>query len=169
MTISLHQALIPSMLQILQAGKGWLAKAAASSLAEADILEARLIGDMLPFAYQMKSMAVHSMGAIEGVKAGVFSPDMSEPPTTLAGLDARLDVAISYLSAVGPDEVEALRGRPMRFEVGERGMAFTVEDFLLSFSQPNFYFHAATGYGVLRMLGVDLGKRDYLGPLRVLS
>ena len=39
--------------------------------------------------------------------------------------------------------------------------------FLLSFSQPNFYFHATTAYGILRAQGVKLGKRDFLGALRI--
>jgi uncharacterized protein len=28
---------------------------------------------------------------------------------------------------------------------------------------PNFYFHAATAYDILRHAGVELGKRDFLG------
>ena len=39
--------------------------------------------------------------------------------------------------------------------------------FLLSFSQPNFYFHATTAYDILRARGVPLGKRDFMGPLRL--
>jgi hypothetical protein len=37
---------------------------------------------------------------------------------------------------------------------------------LLSFSLPNFYFHAVTAYNILRTRGVPLGKRDYEGVLR---
>lgn len=166
MSISLHAAIVPSMVQILRAGKGWLAKARASSTTEAEVLQACLIEDMLPFAYQVKSMKVHSMGAFEGVKKGVFSPDMAEPPASLAGLEAMLDEAIDYLCALSEEEVEALRERPMRFEIAEKKLPFTVDDFLLGFSQPNFYFHASTAYGILRARGVQLGKRDYLGRLR---
>jgi hypothetical protein len=46
-------------------------------------------------------------------------------------------------------------------------MSFTVENFILSFSLPNFYFHATTTYDMLRMAGVPLGKMDFLGELRV--
>ena len=46
-------------------------------------------------------------------------------------------------------------------------MDFTAEDFLLSFSQPNFYFHCATAYDILRMKGVPVGKRDFLGRVRI--
>lgn len=167
MPISLHAATVPSMLQILGAGKGWLDKAKASALSEDEVIEACLAEDMLPFSYQVKSMAVHSMGAFEGVRSGVFSPDMNKPPNTLAGLGEKLDEAIAYLSALTEDEVEALRGNDMRFEIGEKRLPFAVDDFLLSFSQPNFYFHATTAYGILRAKGVAVGKLDYLGALRV--
>jgi hypothetical protein len=55
----------------------------------------------------------------------------------------------------------------MRFEMGEMRMPFTSEDFLLSFSQPNFYFHATTAYDILRWKGVKLGKRDFMGRPRL--
>ena len=41
------------------------------------------------------------------------------------------------------------------------------EVFLKSFSLPNFYFHATTAYDILRSKGVPLGKRDYLGRMRL--
>jgi hypothetical protein len=46
-------------------------------------------------------------------------------------------------------------------------MPFTASNYLLSFSLPNFYFHATTGYDLLRMKGVKLGKFDFLGALRM--
>jgi len=170
MPISLHAATIPSYLQILRAGRGWLDKAAASGLPEDEIVNAKLAEDMLPFAYQVKSMAVHSQGAIEGVRAGVFKPPMGEAlPTSLAQMRERLESAIAFLEALSEAEVEGFVGQPMRFEIGEKRIDFTAEDFLLSFSQPNFYFHATTAYGVLRHKGVNVGKLDYLGKLRFLQ
>jgi hypothetical protein len=46
-------------------------------------------------------------------------------------------------------------------------LPFTGGDFLLSFSIPNFHFHATTAYDILRTQGVPIGKRDYMGPLRM--
>jgi hypothetical protein len=58
-------------------------------------------------------------------------------------------------------------GRPMRFEMRALELPFTADQFLLSFSQPNYIFHAATVYDILRMRGVPLGKRDFMGRLRI--
>ena len=55
----------------------------------------------------------------------------------------------------------------MAFKIGERGMPFVARDFVLSFSLPNFYFHATTAYDILRMKGVPIGKRDFMGMPRI--
>ena len=54
----------------------------------------------------------------------------------------------------------------MQFGFGDRHIDFLAEDFLLSFSLPNFYFHVTTAYDILRMQGVPLVKRDYLARMR---
>lgn len=171
MAFSLYAATIPSYLQILGSVSGLLAKAEAfcteKGLAHEDIIQARLAPDMLPFAYQVKSTAVHSLGAIEGVRRGTFSPDMTPPPETFAALNARIAETLAALEKIEPPEIESFIGRDMRFVRGEHRLDFTAENFLLSFSQPNFYFHAATTYDILRWRGVRIGKRDFTGKLGV--
>jgi len=171
MAFSLYAATIPSYRQILGAVGGLLGKAEAfcaeRKLAAEEILEARLAPDMLPFAYQVKSTAVHSLGAIEGLRKGVFSPDMAPPPQTFSALRARIAETLAALEALDPVEIDAFVGRDMRFAFGERQVNFTAEDFLLTFSQPNFYFHATTAYGILRWKGVPIGKRDFTGRMRI--
>jgi uncharacterized protein len=171
MALSLYAATIPGYQQTLGAVDGLIDSAEAfcrdQQVAPAEIIQARLIADMLPFAYQVKSTVVHSVGAIEGVRRGVFSPDMTPPPETLAALKAKVAEAIAALGQIKPDEVESFIGRDMRFSLGERHLDFTAENFLLSFSQPNFYFHAATAYNILRARGVQIGKRNFMGKLRL--
>jgi hypothetical protein len=170
MSFSLYAATIPSYRQILGSVSDLLGKAEAfcaeKGVAPRDIIEARLAEDMLPFSYQIKSTAVHSLGAIEGVRRGVFSPDTTTPPDNFAALKTRIAQTITALESIDPAEVDGFVGRDMRFAFGERQMGFTAENFLLSFSQPNFYFHAATTYDILRWKGVGIGKRDFLGRTR---
>src|SRR3984957_9366710 len=154
MAFSLYEATIPSYRQILTAVGGLLGKAesycAEQKLAAEQIIQARLAPDMLPFAYQVKSTVVHSLGAIEGVRKGVFSPDMTTPPQDFTALKARIVDSIAALEAIEAAEVDSFVGRDMRFPFGDRHVDYTAENFLLSFSQPNFYFHAATTYDILR-------------------
>ena len=36
---------------------------------------------------------------------------------------------------------------------------------VLGFALPNFYFHFTTAYNILRQMGVDIGKRDFISSL----
>ena len=170
MAFTLHAATIPSCLQILGSVHRLIGKAeqfcAERGLAPEALIQARLVEDMQPFAYQVKSTAVHSLGAIEGVRKGLFSPDIAAPPTSFDALRDRIATTITALEAIDPAEVESFIGRDMRFEFGSSHIDFLAEDFLLSFSQPNFYFHATTAYDILRMKGVEIGKRDFNGRVR---
>ena len=173
MALSLYTATVPSFLQVLQSVSGLLTKAqnfcAESGIEPAAIIQARLAEDMLPFAYQIRATSTHSLGAIEGLRKGVFTPDLTPPPETFAALEAKIAETISALAAIGHAEIDAFVGRDMRFSFRDRHVDFAAEDFLLSFSQPNFYFHATTAYDILRWKGVAIGKRDFIGKLRARS
>jgi uncharacterized protein len=170
MSFSLYAATVPSYIQILGAVAGLIDKAEAfcreKGLMPQDILQARLVADMHPFAYQVKSTVVHSLGAIEGVRKGTFSPDTTTPPQDFAALKARIVETIAALEAIKAAEIDSFVGRDMRFAFGDRQVDFTAENFLLSFSQPNFYFHATTTYDILRWKGIPIGKRDFTGRTR---
>ena len=171
MTLSLYEAVIPSNIQVLGAVAGLIDKAEAfaadKGVEPATIIDARLAPDMLPFGYQVKSCAVHSVGGIAGVRGGSFSPDRNAWPTDFAGLRALIGNAIAELEAIDRAEFDALADRDTKFQFGESSMPFGGGDFLLSFSQPNFYFHATVAYAILRVQGVKLGKRDFLGNVRL--
>ena len=171
MPFSLYDAVVPSNLQILGAVDALVGKAEAfcaeRGRAASDLIDARLAPDMLPFGYQVKSCAIHSLGGIEGARSGSFSPDLSAWPTDFDGLHAVLHQAIASLEAIDRDGVDALVDSDTQFAFGETRIPFTGANFLLSFSQPNFYFHATTAYAILRAEGVKLGKRDFLGMLRL--
>lgn len=170
MAISLHAAIVPSLLQVLDAVSALQDKAEAfcaeRGVAPATVLQTRLIADMHPYAYQVKSVAVHSQGAIEGVRKGAFSPDNTTPPDSFDGLRARLAEARAVVAGIEPEEMERFETMPMAFVFGTHRIDFTAVNFLLSFSQPNFYFHATTAYDILRMLGAPIGKTAFMGKQR---
>jgi hypothetical protein len=110
-----------------------------------------------------------SIYSIEGVRKGVFSPDLSPWQDSFAGLKDQVSQALTTLAQIDPAEIDGFLGKDMRFEFGERRLDFTAENFLLSFSQPNFFFHATTAYDILRHKGLAIGKRDFIGKPRVKS
>ena len=103
------------------------------------------------------------------MKTGVFSPPALVGPVPFADLQAMIDKAETTLETFTPDEVNAWAGKELDLQIGPRRLAFTSETLILSFSLPNFHFHALTAYDILRTLGVPLGKRDYEGRLRTLQ
>ena len=171
MPFSLYDATVPTFQQTLGAMQGLLTKAEAfcaeGNTPVSDLLQARLTDDMLPFAYQIKATTTHSMGALKAIHEGVFTPDRTPWPQTIEGLRDALAQALDALTTMTADDINGFVGRDMRFEMGQTVMPFTAEGFLMSFSLPNFFFHATTAYDVLRMKGVALGKVDYLGRPRL--
>ena len=171
MPLSLHAAYVPGALQMLGTANHLLDKAvqwcAETGCSEAELIAARIHDDMLPFTYQVKCVAEHTQGSVEGVRQGVYSPDLNPPPATFAALRDKLASAAAAMEALTEEDLEGFMGQPMRFEFKGSGMDFAAEDFLLSFSQPNFYFHCATAYDILRMKGVPVGKRDFMGRVRI--
>jgi hypothetical protein len=126
-----------------------------------------LTADMAPLRYQIVAAAHHSRGAMEAAKNGVFTPPSDKPDLDYAALQTLVTEARDELSALTPESVDALVGRDVTFKLGERAVPFTAEGFLMSFSLPNFFFHATTTYDILRTKGVALGKRDFLGRMKL--
>lgn len=171
MPLSLYDVTIPAFKQQLGAVTGLLNKAEAycaeKNTPERDFISARLFEDMLPFNYQVKSTVTHSLGAVQALAGGVFSPDLTPPPESFAALKDKISAAVAALEALTPGDVNAYEGRDMAFQFKDFKLPFTAENFLLSFSLPNFYFHAATAYDIMRHKGVVIGKRDFMGQMRI--
>lgn len=170
MGIPLYDVTVLGFVQTVSAIEGVLQRGLAHckerGIDTNEIVETRLHPDMLPFRFQVFSIVKNSVGAIESAKAGLFARPPETPALDYAGLQAVLAEASAKLKTYTRDEVNALQGRDMVFHPGEHKMLFTIEDFLLSFSIPNFHFHATTAYDILRSKGVPIGKRDYLGRVR---
>jgi hypothetical protein len=169
--LSFYDTSISTYLQTLGGIANVLAKgktfADEGKLDLADLVRFRLREDMAPFSFQVISVWHHSLGSIKGMKAGLFEPPPGMSDMSYDKLQGLVSEAVEGLEAQSRDEIEDLADKPMVFRVGGREMPFTSTNFLLSFSLPNFFFHATTAYDVLRMHGVPLGKMDYLGALRL--
>jgi hypothetical protein len=171
MAFSLYDATVANYLQILGAVGGLLEKSLThfhdKGIDPADVVETRLAPDMLPFRFQIVSVAHHSRGAMAAAKNGVFVPPSGRPDLDFAALQSLVSDARNELSGLTPDAVNALVGCDVAFKLGERTLPFTAEGFLMSFSLPNFFFHATTAYDILRHKGAPLGKRDFMGRLKL--
>src|SRR5260370_1418067 len=124
---------------------------------------------MAPFPFQIEAAWPHSVWGVEALRTYVFTPPALLGPVAFADIRAMIGKAEAGLKAFIPDEINACSGKELDLQIGPRRLAFTAEAFILSFSLPNFHFHAVTAYDILRSRGVPLGKRDYEGQLRTRS
>jgi hypothetical protein len=170
MATSFYDLSVPTFLQTVRAVGGFLDRAvihcAETATDPDDFVDARLFDDMAPFHFQIEAAWHHSVWGLEAVKTGVFAPPALVGPVPFADLQAMIGKAARALEAFTPDEVSGWAGKALDLQIGPRRLAFTSETLILSFSLPNFHFHAVTAYDILRSRGVPLGKRDYEGRLR---
>lgn len=173
MRISLYDLSVPTFLQTVRSMGGFLDRA-ATHFSEAgvdadDVVNTRLYHDMAPLHFQVEAAWHHSVWGVEALKTGAFTPPALVGPVPFRELQAMISRAETALEAFAPEEIDACAGKHLDLQIGPRRLAFTPEAFILSFSLPNFHFHAVTAYNILRSRGVPLGKQDYEGRLRTTS
>ncbi len=170
MASTLIDATVGTYQQILGATKSFMAigRAHCDTIGRdvEELVQARLADDMLGLWFQIVSVAHHSVGALQAVEAGVFGPPKSKR-YDYAGLEQLVENTITELKNISPDQINLNADKPVTFEMSSITIPFAADDFLLTFSLPNFYFHATTAYDILRAEGVQLGKRDFLGHMRI--
>lgn len=171
MPISLYDISVASYLQVLSGVTGFLDKGRTycpeNGIDLNEVVETRLYPDMLPFRFQLISVVHHSLGAIKAIEEGIFQPPGNTGDLGYPDLQKLVASARTELEGIDPETVNAWEGKEVVFQIGDRKIPFTAENFVLSFSHPNLYFHATTAYDMLRMKGVPLGKRDFMGTMRI--
>ena len=171
MSIPLSDASIKTYQQLLPAASNILSKARAhfeeNGTDLQEIVQMKLYEDMATFAFQIFSIMHHSVGAINALKEGEFAPPNMPKGLSFQELQDMLSNAEQELSEVSAEEINNLAGKSVIFKMGSIEMPFTSEDFILSFSLPNFYFHVTTMYDMLRIKGLPIGKFDFVGQMRV--
>lgn len=126
------------------------------------LLAARLAPDMLPFHAQVEIAANFSLRACFPL-AGERVPAYGEFPCSFAGLHERIARAKSLIGSLDPARFSGREGDVIEDMAGERLVRMPAAEFLHVYAAPNFLFHLATAYGILRAHGVKLGKADFDG------
>ena len=171
MTIKLSDVSLGTYKQLVAASLS-IIKKAENYFTEQDInldelSKMRLIEDMAPLTFQVFSIVHHSVGAIEALKSGEFGPPNMPENIYFQELVSMLEDANNSLNEMTEEDINSLAGGEVIFKMGQIEWPFTSEDFILSFSLPNFYFHVTTMYDMFRIKGLNIGKLDFAGAIRI--
>jgi hypothetical protein len=146
------------------------AYAAAKKVEPAVLLHSRLSPDMFDLTRQIQ-VATDQARRGTARLAGVEPPSYEDNETTIEQLKARLAKTVAYLKTLDRKQIDAAADREITFPLGPTNKGqMKGDDYLNHFVLPNFYFHCAAAYAILRHCGVDVGKRDFLGaiPLKMI-
>jgi hypothetical protein len=118
---------------------------------------------MYPLLRQVQIATDMSKGGAARL-AGLEIPKYEDIETTFAELQARITKTIAFIDSVKPAQMEGSETRDITIGVRNIELKFTGQTYLLTWVNPNVYFHVTTAYNILRHNGVELGKPDFLGP-----
>jgi uncharacterized protein len=178
--MSLTALLVPTFTQMLKGFSNWLDKAAHHEKAAGGdpdaLMTIRLAPDMFPLDAQVRfacfqaleptfrlrglpvpadTIAVRAEGLKTNAQAG-----------TLEAAQVRIASTIASLSRLEANALDAGIDTPIALDL-PNGVVFdmTGEHYARDWCLPQFYFHIATGYAILRHHGVPLGKPDYVSHM----
>lgn len=167
MAISMYDLSVRTFIRMLTNLSGLIDKAAAHAEAKKFdgkvLVDARLAPDMFPFASQVRVACDFAKGCSARL-AGLEPPKHEDNETTLAELKARIAKCLDFVRSVTPQQLAGSEDRDITHALRTFTLNMKGLPYLTSFVLPNFYFHVTTAYAILRHNGVDLGKRDFVGP-----
>jgi len=169
MSFSMSQATIPALTLGLNALSGVLDKAQAFATAKkidpSVLLNSRLAPDMFALTRQVQIATDLAKNGASRL-AGVEPPRYEDNETTIDQLKARLAKTVAYLKTLDPKQIDAAADRQITFPLGPTNKGHMKgDDYLNHFVLPNVYFHLTAAYAILRHLGVEVGKQDFLGAI----
>jgi hypothetical protein len=127
------------------------------------LADARLAPDAFAFVEQVQSACDQAKYAAAYL-SGQAPPSHPDTEKTFPELRERIAKTKSFVAGVTAQQLEGGEERKVAPKwMGGRWLPGGV--YLAEMAVPNFYFHVAMAYAILRHNGVALGKMDYIGGL----
>lgn len=128
------------------------------------LLEMRLAPDMFPLTRQVQIACDFAKGASSRL-AGHEPPKWDDNESSLGELKARIARTIEFINSLPATQFDGAETRRVTLTLRGEQRTFDALPYLLQQALPNFFFHVTTAYAILRHAGVEIGKRDFIGPL----
>ena len=168
MQISMYRASVPvfaralrNLIAILQKGE---AHATERKIDPTVLLNYRLAPDMFALTRQAQIATDMAKGCVSRL-AGAEIPAYEDKEATFGELIARVEKCIAYLESFSPGQVDGTESKTIVLKRPTGDVSYPGLQYLLEYVTPNVYFHCAAAYSILRHCGVNIGKKDFIGPL----
>ncbi len=157
---------IPVIIDNLNALSKFLKKAEgiidAKKFDKSVVLGLRVFPDMLNFTKQVQLVTDFAKGC--GARlSGTAVPSYADEEKTFEELQARIAKTIEFLKSLDEKLFAGAATRDVTIKVGGKDMTMSGQTYFNAAFLPNFFFHMTTAYNILRGIGVELGKGDFLG------
>jgi hypothetical protein len=167
----LYEVTIPQFIHTLSNLSAILDKAAAfaekKKIEPAVLFSYRLAADQFPLSRQIQ-IACDTAKFAAARLTGKEAPKHEDNETTVADFKRRIESTVSYLKTFTAKDFVGVQERKVTTPRWE-GKHMTAVDYATTHAIPNFFFHVTTGYSILRHMGLEIGKADYLGQLPLKS
>ncbi|RYE01778.1 MAG: DUF1993 domain-containing protein [Sphingomonadales bacterium] len=168
MATALYDISVPAFLRgfaamaaFLEKGRVW---ADEQGVPHEELLNARIYEDMAPLTSQIQRVSDGAKLAVARL-AEVQGPAMPDTEASFAELQARIAATVDFIKSVPRERIDGREDAEIVLKLPNTELKFTGRSYVTGFALPNFYFHVTTAYALLRMKGVPVGKRDYLGGI----
>jgi uncharacterized protein len=152
---------LTNLIHVLEKGA---AHAEAKKIEPGVLVASRLYPDMFPLSKQVQIASdVAKLGTAR--IAQVEGPKWDDNESTLPELVARARKTIDFLATLKPEQFDD-GARMVTFPAQKESYTWPAARYLYQRVLPNVFFHCATTYNILRHNGVEIGKADFLGPLK---
>lgn len=142
------------------------AHAEATNSPEEAFMENRLFPDMHEMKWQVQMItefAVRGAARMSGIATDDL-PSLPMEGDTFDALIARIAECGQTVAEADDATIDGNETMMISMPIGpDQTMDLDGKTYVLSFFLPNLFFHVTTTYSLLRMQGVAVGKKDYMG------
>ena len=161
---ALYDQSVPFLIRGLVAAQKFMKKAETQAeerkLDKAVVLGLRIAPDMFNLCKQVQLISDFAKGP--GARlSGTTPPSYVDDEKSFDELQTRLGKTIDYLKSLAAADFDA--NRDVTIKVAGKDTVLKAGFYFNGVVLPNFYFHMATAYDILRCNGFTLGKGDFMG------
>ena len=127
------------------------------------LLNDRLVFDQFDLKRQIQITCDNAKGAAARL-AEIEVPKYEDTEKTVEELKARIEKTLAFVKTVKPEQIIGKENIRVTLPYFAKRY-FTGFEYVTEYLIPNFYFHVATAYSILRKNGINIGKDDYIGGL----